>query len=118
MQKKRRIISIYYFCLTNDPFALLVKYCPHVNTALESVWRMDGDIPNCCFDLKSLKAKWRGIMQFFIYILWVQGDKSSKIKFRRYKESRFYFKEINVKHRFTAATIDFRENSGWNDYFF
>ena len=108
MGKKRRIISIYYFCLTNDPFALLVKYCPHVkNTALEAVRKKDGDIPNCCFDLKSLKAKWSGIMQFFIYILWLQGDKSSKIKFRRYKESRFYFKEIDAKHRFTAAAIGF-----------
>lgn len=51
-------------------------YCLLTDIALEEVWRKDGDIPNC-FDLKSLKATWNGIMKFFIYIPWVQRDKSS-----------------------------------------
>lgn len=56
-----------------------LNYCPHVDKALEAVWRKDEDICNCCFDLKSLKAKWNGIMQLFIYVFWVQRDKSSII---------------------------------------
>lgn len=70
-----------------------LSYCPHVDIPLEAVWRKDKDICNCYFDMKSLKAKWNRKMQLFIYVFWVQRDKSSIIKFRAYKEARFPFKE-------------------------
>lgn len=87
-----------------------LSYCPHVDISLEAVCRKEWDTHNCCFDLKSFKTKWNGIMQFFIYAFWVQRDKFSRIKFREYKDAWYPFKEIlNAKHKFTVAIYDFRK---------